>query len=74
MVWCIRALITTVLKSTHKKLYYLNLPDQETLKTFEPINILLAPPGCKEVQYYSDTTNGSYFDKLFVETIVTCNI
>ena len=40
---------------------------------FEPIQILLEPPDCKEVQYYIDTTQQLYFDKLFVENTVTCN-
>ena len=30
---------------------------------FGPINILLAPPGCKEVQYDPDAKKKSYFDK-----------
>ena len=40
-----------------------DLPDQETLDKFGPINILLAPPGCKEVQYDPDAKKKSYFDK-----------
>ena len=40
-----------------------DLPEQEILKTFGPINILLAPPGYKEVKYDQYATKQSYFDK-----------
>ena len=47
------------LKSNPQKYILFYLPDQETLKRFGPIKILLAPPGCKEVHYDSDATKQS---------------
>ena len=61
------------LKSNSQKCILFDLPYQDTLKCFVPINILLEPPDYKELQYDSDATKQSYFDKWFVETPVTCN-
>ena len=62
-----------ILKRNSQKCILFYLPYQETLNNFGPINILLALPGCKEVQYDSDSTNQSYFYKGLVKTTVTCN-
>ena len=43
------------------------------MNNFGPIKVLLAPPGCKELQYGPDATNQPYFDKRLVKTTVTCN-
>ena len=54
---------TTLLFKQPTKFIWFNLPYQETLNDVVSINILMVPPGCKEVQYDSDTTSQSYFDK-----------
>ena len=61
------------LKSNSQKIILFNFPCQETLNNFGPINVLLAPTVCKEVQYDSDSTKQSYFYKGLVKTTVTCN-
>ena len=61
------------IKINSQKYILFNLPDQDTLNIFGPINILLAPPVYKKVQCDSDATKQSYFDRGLVETTVTCN-
>ena len=43
------------------------------MNNFVPINILLAPRICKDVQYDTDAIKQSCFYKLFMETTVTYN-
>ena len=44
-----------------------DLPSETNLRQFNPIKILLAPPGYKEVIYHEGASKESYFEKGFVE-------
>ena len=59
-------------KSNSQKAILFDLPDQETLETFSPIKILLAPPGCKDVTYTEAVTKQSYLDRGFQEISIEC--
>ena len=59
-------------KSNSQKAILFELPDQESLNAFEPIKVLLAPPGCKNVIYIEGTSKQSYFDRGFKEITIEC--
>ena len=61
------------LKTNPQKCIRFYLPYQGTLNNVGPINISLASHEFKEVKYYPDETNKSYFYKRFIKTTVTCN-
>ena len=59
-------------KSNSQKAILFDLPSQEALDEFQPIKILLAPPGCKDVLYEPDEPKSFYLDQGFNEITVGC--
>ena len=59
-------------KSNSQKAILYYLPSQVTLENFGSIKVLLSPPGCKDVTYYSDKPKQYYIDRGFKEVNVEC--
>ena len=59
-------------QSNTQKAILFDLPSQQSLDSFEPFKILLAPPGCKDVIYDSNATKESYLERGFVEISIKC--
>ena len=60
-------------KSNSQKALLFDLPSQQQLDAFEPIKILLAPPGCKDIIYEEGMTKESFLERGFIETRVECS-
>ena len=60
-------------KSNSQKVLLFDLPSEQTLNTFGPIKVLLAPPGCKNVCFDARLSKQYYIDQGYVETSIQCS-
>ena len=60
-------------KSNSQKAILFDLPSQECLDGFLPFKVLLALPGCKEVEWVEGASKQYYFDRRYTEVSIDCS-